>query len=273
MTIIFSLCVLLFPVFGNFIDASAISIDQSGNIFILDKGAHSFYKYSAKGDSLFAFGGKGWNTTQLDLPNDIWAKNGLDIFIADYNNHRIERFNRKLNYLATLFTRDDESSLARFGYPVSVALNSRGDLFVADGENKRIIRFSNFEQAKQSIGGFDAGKGKIRAPLQIEIDSLDRLYVLEKNRIVSFDSFGNFLSIIGDGQIHSATGFTIFGDDILVAHNGNLSLFTLDGNFEGEKTFQDFFPKMDAQKIVDIAATNGVLFFLSSKSVFICEQK
>jgi len=273
MSIIFSLCILLLPVFGHFIDATALSIDQNGNIFVLDKGAHAFYKFSSRGDSLFAFGGKGWNTNQLDTPCDIWAKNGLDIFVADYNNHRIERFNRKLNYVGTLFTRDDESSLARFGFPTSVVMNARGDVFVADGENKRIIRFSNFEHAKQSLGGYDAGKGKLRAPVQMELDSLDRLYVLEKKRIVVFDTFGNFLSVIGEEQIQSATGFTVFGDDILVANDGVMLLFSLDGRFIGEKKFADFFTEVEAQQIVDIAAVKNRIYFLTSTAVYFFEKK
>jgi len=233
--------------FGAFQQAIAISVDNAGNIFILDKANHSVQKFSSSGDSLAQFGSMGWGNLQFDSPRDIWVKNGLDIFVADYNNHRIQRFSRKLTYVATLFTRDDESSLTRFGYPTSFATNSKGELFVCDGENKRIIKFSSFEKAEIAFGGFDAGKGKLRSPLQLEIDSTDRIFVLENNRIVSFDAFGNYVRTFGEDILKNATGFTVYSDDILVANGNELALFS--AMFSVRYPYPILFPMMLEMKL------------------------
>ncbi|MBS4029770.1 MAG: NHL repeat-containing protein [Ignavibacteriales bacterium] len=269
----FSLLALLIAAlpfrFGIFEKATAIAVDNVGNVFVVDKAKHSFTKFSPSGDSLATVGSMGWGNLQFDAPVDIWVRNGLDIIVADYNNHRIERFNRKENYIATLFTRDDESSIARFGYPASAALNSRGELFVADRENKRLIKFSNFEKAEQSIGGFDAGKGKLRFPLQLEIDSTDRIFVLEKNRIVVFDSFGNYLSVFGQDILTNATGFTVFEDDVLVAQKSEIILFSLDGNHLETIPFSQLVSDDDSADVIDVAAWKNKLYLLTSETVYV----
>jgi DNA-binding beta-propeller fold protein YncE len=254
--------------FGTFELAAAISVDNAGNIFVLDKVKNSFQKFSIHGDSLGEFGSIGWGNLQFDSPRDIWVKNSLDIFVADYNNHRIQRFNRKLNYIATLFTRDDESSITRFGYPTSVATNSKGELFVCDGENKRIIKFSSFEKAEIAFGGFDAGKGKLRSPIQIEIDSADRIFVLENNRILSFDAFGNYLRTFGEDILNNATGFTVYGDDILVANRNELALFSLDGDVLGTFPLSNLLPDESAdEEVIDIAVWKNTMYLLTPHSV------
>jgi len=259
--------------FGKFEKAVAISIDNTGNVFVIDQGKNQFTKFSSDGDSIFSVGSQGWKDSEFDKPTDICAKNGLDIFISDYNNHRIQRYNRKMNFIGTLFTRDDESSLARFRFPLSVMMNSKGELLVVEGENKRVVKFSKFEKAEQSVGGFDAGKGKLKMPIQIDIDSSDRVFVLERTRIVVFDSFGNFLQIIGDGKFHNANGFCIVGDDILVANGNAMLLFSLSGEFLGTRNNREILFSDKDFEIIDFAVWKNRLYVLTEDRVYIVNQE
>lgn len=266
MTFILFYFLLFQNFFGNFEKAKAISIDINGNIYVVDEGNCFVQKFSLQGDSLVSLGNCGWSDYQFQNPKDIFAKNGLDIFVADFENHRVQRFNRKMNFIASFYTRDDEDLDNRFGFAQSVAVNSKNEIFIADGENKRVLKFSNFSSnVEKIIGGINAGKGKLKNPIQIEFDSLNQLYVLEKNKIICFDEFGNYFFTIGNELLKNATGFSIHRNKIFVAEDSTLKIFSLDGKFLEEK-------KIDFQ-IEDVALYENHIFLLTEKKVFLYKEK
>src|SRR5690348_10413289 len=76
--------------FGNFINAEAMSIDAFGNIYVADAGAPGIYKFDAQGDSIRGVIGFGREHNQFDGPADIDASLTNSVAVADRNNHRIE---------------------------------------------------------------------------------------------------------------------------------------------------------------------------------------
>src|SRR5688500_5534475 len=69
--------------FGRFQDAVAISTDQFGNTYVVDRGGPSIIKYSELGDSLGVISGFGRDQYQFDMPTDIEARLTNSILIAD----------------------------------------------------------------------------------------------------------------------------------------------------------------------------------------------
>ena len=128
------------------IAGSQVDIDIYGNIFALDEGRNTLTLFSDDYVKLRDVGGPGWEDDQFDLPRGLWARNGIDVFVADYGNHRIQRFDRNLNFVSSLFTRDNTNPEERFGYPTDVAL-SRLDrpsgYFIAATENDNDRRKSS----------------------------------------------------------------------------------------------------------------------------------
>ncbi len=176
--------------FGGFSRPHAAAFDNSGNLYVVDSGNDRVIKFSAQGDSLACVSGSGFGDTQFESPDGI-AVTGTDVYVADYGNHRIQRFNRNLDYMATLYTRDDPNDDKRFGYPKGVAVSSQGDLFVLDGENIRIMKVNAFNVIQQNFGSLDAGAERLISPAQITIDANDVLYVLDDGVIKMFDIYGN----------------------------------------------------------------------------------
>jgi len=56
-----------------------------------------------------------------------------------------------------LSARDNDNADVPFGYPADVALSRQGELYVIDGDNKRILKVKGASTVEKSFGGFDAG--------------------------------------------------------------------------------------------------------------------
>lgn len=181
--------------FGKFKNASSIDITSAGYIYITDSGTDEVYKLDTLGNILKYAGGYGWDDGLFDNPSDVYA-NPLSVYVCDKNNNRIERFDKDLNFIWQLSTRNSDTTDERFGYPLACAVSQQGDLYVLDSENRRIIKFDLFGSFVQNFGGYDAGNYSLTSPKKISVSSDNKIFVLDKDRLVIFDQFGNGLSII-----------------------------------------------------------------------------
>lgn len=191
--------VLSQPAWSSRVRGNRLEVDIYGNMFVVETERSVVRLYSKDTVLVREIGGQGWNNDQFDHPSGIWARNGIDVFVADYGNHRIQRFDRSLNYVATFSTRSSDNPDERFGYPTDVAVSRLGDLYICDSENTRIVKVDRFSQVERVFGGFDAGKGRLENPIRIEIGPHDYIYVLDSNRILVYDTFGNFLHELAPG--------------------------------------------------------------------------
>ncbi len=87
--------------FGKFQKASSFDLNSAGFLFITDSGNDKLYKYDTLGTYVTETGGYGWKEAAFDNPVDVFAT-PLNIYVADKNNHRIERFDKDLNYISQL---------------------------------------------------------------------------------------------------------------------------------------------------------------------------
>lgn len=202
-----------------------IDVDIYGNLYILDSEKNTLKLYSKEGDLVREIGGSGWQNDQFDRPSGIWARNGIDVFVADYGNHRIQRFDRALSYVSTFSTRDGDNPDERFGYPTSVTISRLGDLFICDSENTRIVKVNRFTQVERVFGGFGAGEGRLHKPLQIEIGPGDLVYVLDGSRVLVYDTFGNFSHELTQGVFKRPLSLYGDGDGVAVLDENNLYCF------------------------------------------------
>ena len=208
------------------IRGSQCDVDVYGNIVVLDTDHNVVRLYTKERALLREVGGSGWENDQFDRPAGLWARNGIDIFVADYGNHRIQRFDRKLNFISSFSTRESSRPDERFGYPTDVALSRLGDLYICDGENSRIIKVNRFNQVERPFGGFDAGEGRLHQPTRVQLGPKDYVYVLDGNRIVVFDSFGNYIHDLRG--LTKPASFYADGDGILVLDEDRLTCFDVE---------------------------------------------
>ena len=139
---------------GMFVFPHGAAVDRNGNLWVTDargtdgasgsgKG-HQVFKFSPDGKVLMTLGragvaGSGENL--FDQPTDVVVSPAGDIFVTD--SHRNGRNNRVVK-----FTRDGTfvkewgrkgSGIGELSEPHTIAMDSRGRLFVGDRENNRIV--------------------------------------------------------------------------------------------------------------------------------------
>ena len=251
---------------GQFINPQGISIDPEGNIYIADTGNNRIQKFTPNGKFIQSVGGFGWESEQFNRPVDICAINGLDVFVADYENLRIERYDRDLNRISSFYSQEIWDEKFQFGFPMSVTISKHGELFIIDKENLRILKIDSFGEPAESFGDFDSGSGRLESPYQLAINGKDILAVSDNasNRIVFFDYFGNYLLESGDNKLNAPKGLGWFNDQaLLVADSQNHRIVALNDTGRILFKFGSVGNKIGAfRNPTDVACFNRLVYVL-----------
>ncbi|MCG8603614.1 NHL repeat-containing protein [bacterium] len=255
------------PIQGlSLLQPQAIAIDVEGSVFIVDTGHNRVIKFNSSGEFVYSIGGFGWDREQFDRPLDISVKNGLDVFIADFNNERIERYDRKLNYIST-FSTESLSGDFQFGFPGSVDISKHGELFICDNENDSIVKLDAFGQPYLRFGDFNWGDGQLEYPVKIDISRSDLVYVSDQgtNQIVVFDQYGNYVSRFGSKTLQKPTGLSWSDNRLYVADSGSHRIVVFDQIHQVIFSWGALGDKIGAfSDPVDVAATKDHVFVLDS---------
>lgn len=213
------------------VEPQALAIDAEGHLFVVDTGNNRIIKFQANGDYIYAVGGFGWENEEFDRPLDLTVKTGLDIFIADYHNERICRYDINLNYISSFQADETTANALQFGFPSSVDISRHGELFISDNENDRILKLNLNGEPNITFGDFNWGEGQLELPFKIEISQKDLVYVSDRGRdeIVIFDYYGNYISRFGKDLLAHPGGLTWSDDGLLfVADSGHHRIVVFD---------------------------------------------
>lgn len=246
------------------LSGSSFDVDIHGAMVVLDETRNVVQLLAADYTVVSSIGGAGWDNNQFDRPLGVWARNGIDIFIADYGNHRIQRFDRKLSFISSFSTRERTNPDERFGYPTDVAISRLGDLFICDSENARILKVVGFSKIEKTFGGFDAGKGRLKKPGQIEIGPNDNVYVQDDSRIVEFDNFGNFIRVFGQEMFPSKP--ILYADEKGLAVLSGQQLYTFDKDDRLQNTVA-FDSVLHEKKVHALAFSRSTMYLLTDEGI------
>jgi len=252
---------------GSFERATRLFTRTQGAIYVLDADQNKIFVFTDITQPPMSIGGFGWSAGSFDKPTGI-ATDGINIYVSDYGNHRIQRFDRNLNYLSSFSTRDTSDVVTRFGYPLDVALSELGDLFILDGENLRVLKFNPQNFFERSFGDINAGKGKLQNPMRL-IVTTSRIFVGEQSRVVIFDYFGNYLGSIGDGVVSGLAGFAMSDNGFLLTSSDTLWQFSQEGVFQKLIPRGHLITGEHIERIQDIAYKGQRLFILSPQRLYI----
>jgi len=89
---------------------------------------------------VLTFGGTGDGNGQLELPGGIAIDPAGRVYVADINNHRVQRFSALGQYEAQWGSEGVE--LGQFEHPLGVATDCTGAVWVSDRDNNRVLRFT-----------------------------------------------------------------------------------------------------------------------------------
>jgi sugar lactone lactonase YvrE len=191
---------------------AGISVDQDGNLFVSETIHQTVWKVSPTGvKTLLAGTGNGtWGfsgddgpatSSRLSFPNGIVADKNGNLFIADSWNNRIRKISSDGiittvagNGTAGFGGDGGPATSAQLWYPLGVAVDPAGNLFIADSHNNRIRRVSSDGTITTVAGsgtfGFSGDGGppasaQLDYPSAIAIDSKGNLFIADSgnNRI------------------------------------------------------------------------------------------
>lgn len=164
----------------------------------------------------------------------------IDISSSDSSNNNFNAFEIYSYYIKW---GSPGSSNGQFNQPYGVAIDSVGNVYVADFANWRIQKFDSSGQFIATWGGtYGSGDGQFHATYSIAVDDMDNVYVYDTNpRIQKFKSDGTFITKwgsygTGDGQF-SARAVTIayskFNGYLYITDydNHRVQVFTKDGGY------------------------------------------
>ena len=158
------------------------TIDRQGNLWMTDaRGGngigHQALKFSPEGKVLMTLGTKGVSGSgpaHFDQPTDVVEAPNGDLFVTDSHrngrNNRVVRFTRDGTFVAEFGGKG--TGPGQFSEPHTIAMDSRGRLFVGDRENNRIQIFDQ-------QGVFQADWRQFGRPSGIAITADDTIYVAD----------------------------------------------------------------------------------------------
>jgi len=115
-----------------------------------------------------------------------------------------------------------------FGYPESVALDSSGNIYVADRGNDRVQKFSSSGKYIFTLGvsgKSDTDNSHFNTPVSVALDSSGNIYVADtyNHRIQKFSSSGTYLSTLGvSGKYSTDNAHFSYPESVAFDNSGNI---------------------------------------------------
>ena len=216
---------------ARFFYAAGIAVTSSGTVYVADTGNHALRVVTAAGAVTTLAGAAGVSgvadgyggEARFAYPHGVASDNSGNLYIADHDNHTI----RKMNPAGGVTTlagaagipgnTDGTGSAARFNGPTGVAVDSSGNVYVADAGNTSIRKITangtvTTFAGLSGIAGSSDGVGaaaRFNAPQGIAVDSAGNIYVADTNNstVRKVTAGGAVTTIAGvAGQTGSADG-------------------------------------------------------------------
>lgn len=240
-----------------------VAVDSSGNLFIADSGNNRIREVNlatgvittVAGNGTDAFSGDGGPATSAELygPADVAIDSSGDLIIADGYNYRIREVDHATGVINTVagngsraFSGDGEPATAgEVDSPQNVAVDSSGDLFIADGPNNRVREVNHATGIISTIagngtggfggfGGFGGDGGPATAaylsnPQGIAVDSSGDVFIADSTnfRVREVNhATGVITTVAGNGT----SGFSGDGGTATAAELGYLEGIAIDSS-------------------------------------------
>ncbi|MEK4358706.1 S-layer homology domain-containing protein [Paenibacillus sp. FSL M7-1455] len=218
-------------------------------------------------------GGAAW-MAQLNYPYGVAVDSGGNLYIADTLNHRVRKVDASgnINTVAGNGTAGSSgdggaAASAQLNKPFGVAVDSGGNLYIADTLNHRVRKVDTSGNISTVAGNGTAGSSgdggaaasaQLNKPYGVAVDSGGNLYIADtfNHRIRKVDASGNISTVAGTGTAGNpgegefATSANIkYPYGVAVDSGGNLFYVADDGSSRVRK--------VDASGKISTVAGNG----------------
>lgn len=207
---------------------NSIAVDKAGNDYVADTGNNTIRKIAPDGTvtTLAGLAGAHGSADGIGGNARFWAPFGIavdnsgNVYVADTANNTIRRISTD-GSVTTLAgssghpgSDDGIGAAARFRNPWSVAVDSAGNVYVADSSNDAIRKITpagavTTLAGKPGVSGSNDGAGsaaRFNNPFGVTVDSAGHIYVS--------DSANNTIrKISADGEVHTLAGLAGYAGD------------------------------------------------------------
>ncbi len=180
--------------------------------------------YSSDAGFMLKFGSSGSSNGQFNQPRDVAVDSNGNIYVADRNNHRIQKFDSSGAYVTSWGSYGTGNT--NFNYPRGIAVYETtpgtGFVYVADSDNHKIKKFDLNGTYITNWGGYGTGNGKTSYPQDVEVDSSGNVYASDYDnaRVTKFTSTGTYL--LKFGSLGSSNSQFNVPYDIAIDSNSNI---------------------------------------------------
>ena len=196
---------------AEFSNPFGVAVDAAGNVYISDSNNNRVRVVSPVTGNVTTYAGTGYNTyggdngpalsASINRPEGLAVDAAGNLYIADYGNNRIRRVatNGAITTIAGTGTSGSAgdggpATKALLSHPWAVALDSSGDIFIADYGNSRIREITTDGIIHTIAGGtgvgytgdgFIASNAKLNFPTGVAVDSsTGKVYIADSSNNV-----------------------------------------------------------------------------------------
>ncbi|MGA2207898.1 MAG: Ig-like domain repeat protein, partial [Terracidiphilus sp.] len=226
---------------AEFNSPQSVAVDSSGNLYIADThnqrirkaisstGMMSTNPIAGNGSAGYNGDNKAATTAELYYPSGVAVDSSGNVYIADSYNCRVRAVyasgrlpnisNPVSGYIYTVagngtcgYSGDSGSATsAELKYPTAVAVDSSGNIYIADGGNERIRKVTASSGAISTVAGNGtygyngdnraATTAELYAPTAVAVDSSGNIYIADQSnyRIRKVTTGGTISTVAGNG--------------------------------------------------------------------------
>jgi uncharacterized protein (TIGR03437 family) len=193
---------------------SGVAVDSAGSLYIADSPNNRIRKVAngvittVAGNGTPGFGGDNGPATsaQLYYPSGVAVDAAGNVYIADTFNNRVRKISGGVittvagNGTPSFGGGDNgPATSAQLYYPSGVAVDSAGDLYIADTESSRIRKIAN-GVITTVAGGGTSPSDYLSFPDGVAVDSAGNLYIADtRNNLIRKVSNGVITTVAGTG--------------------------------------------------------------------------
>ena len=158
---------------GQFSSPYGIALDMAGDVYVVDHFNERVQKFSPNGDFILEWGTYGRGDGQFIEPFGVCTDSTGNVYIVDEHNHRVQKFEND-GTLIGWWGKDDLGQTGwhdlgsgregrnghgdgEFYYPIDIAVDRSGYVYVADADNHRVQKFTDSGSLIGWWGKDDAG--------------------------------------------------------------------------------------------------------------------
>lgn len=202
-----------------------VAVGPDGSVYVV--GDNHVTKHATDGTILGAWGGGGTTPGFFNFAIDIAVDAQGFVYVADWNNHRVQKFTESGSFVTLWHTSDTG--------PISVSTAPGGEVYTTDLTANLVEVWSAGGDFIRSWGMLGAGDGQFDAPTKVGFDAAGNVVVSDagNGRVQVYTPAGGFLCSWGSEgsgpeQLLHPTAVGTYQDRVYVMDKDNHRVVRLD---------------------------------------------